>query len=202
MTSGTGPLITTDLVELRLLTPRSAQQLLRLASDAELTRYLQWPTHQTIDDSLAFIGDARRLWEQELAFLPGIFDRATEQLVGSIGLSAIDVANRRAEVGTWIGSEFQRAGYNRHAKAAMLTYAFRDVGLERIEFIVRSDNEHSIASISSMPGIVHEGRLRNRLITADTAHDGDLFALIRSDWDPAAWPDAVVTHAPSWRDAR
>jgi len=202
MSSSAGPQITTDLIELRLLTPRSAQQLLRLASDAELTRFLQWPAHQTIDDSLSFIHDARRLWEQELAFLPGIFDRNTEQLVGSIGLSAIDAANRRAEIGTWIGSQFQRTGYNRHAKAALLTYAFHDVGLERIEFIVRSDNAHSIASIASMPGIVHEGRLRRRIVSQDAAFDGELFALIREDWNPADWPAAVVAHAPSWRDAR
>ncbi len=199
MSSPLGPHITTDLIELRLISPRSAHQLLRLAQDPELTRYLQWPAHGSIDDSLGFISDARALWESEAAFLPGIHDRASDQLIGSIGISSIDRANRRAEVGTWIGVPFQRSGYNRHAKAAIFWYAFREVGLERLEFIVRSDNLGSVASMTGMPGIQHEGTLRRRLLSATGSHDAEIFSLLRDDWNPDDWPQVTVTHAPGWR---
>lgn len=199
MATALGPHISTELVELRLMTPRSAQQLLRLAQDPELTRYLQWPAHASIDDSLEFISDARRLWENEAAFLPGIHDRSSDELVGSIGVSSIDRANRRAEIGTWIGVPYQRSGFNRHAKAAIFWYAFREVGLERLEFIVRSDNAGSLGSMATMPGVHHEGTLRNRLLSPDGAHDAVMFSLLRDDWNPDDWPQVTVTHTPGWR---
>jgi RimJ/RimL family protein N-acetyltransferase len=199
MNSEIGPRISTDRIELRLLTPHAAPQLLRIAGDPALTRYLQWPPHTSVDDSLEFISDARRLWETETAFLPGIFDRERDQLVGSIALSSIDPVNRRAEVGTWIGVPYQRTGLNEHAKAAVFAYAFRDLGLTRLEFLVRSDNDSSLRSLRAMPGITHEGTLRARLRTHDTAHDAELFSLLARDWNAADWPSVTIAHAPSWR---
>lgn len=178
--------------ELRLVSPRSAHQLFALARDPEVSRLLQWPAHETIDDSLEFIHDARSLWQRGRAWAAGIFDHERGQLVGCTGLHGIDRANRRAEVGTWIGVPFQGAGYNREAKAAVAVFAFDHLGLERLEYLVRVDNARSLAAMRRLPGMREEGVLVRRIWRDGVGHDAVLFALLADEFDRSAYPPVDV----------
>lgn len=174
------------------MTPRAAQGLYVLAREPELSRMLSWPPHEGVEDSLEFIHDARELWARRAAWLAGVFDVATGQLVGCIGLSGIDRANERAEVGTWIGLPFQRGGINRYAKAGVVAVGFEVLGLRRLEFLVRVDNEASLRAMRGLPGVREEGVLAERIVQRGEAHDAVAFALLRSEYDSAAWPRVTV----------
>lgn len=188
MTSIPSPRVRCGRIELRLITPRAAHQLFALAREPEVSAMLQWPAHERVEDSLEFIHDARSLWQRGRAWSPGIFDHEREQLLGCTGIHGIDRANRRAEVGTWIGLPFQRRGYNVEAKAAIAAFAFEQLELRRLEFLVRVDNEHSLAAMRRLPGIREEGVLAERIWRDDVGHDAVLFALLAREFDPSAWP--------------
>lgn len=179
-------------IELRLITPRSAGQLFALARDPEASRMLQWEPHRSVEDSLEFIHDARRLWELRTAWLPGIFHTETGALLGTTGVTGIDRANRRAEVGTWLGVQHQGLGYNRPLKAAVATFAFDVLDVDRLEFLVRTDNDRSLRAMRSLPGVREEGTLSQRLRRAGVAYDAVLFALLVDDFDGARWPSVDV----------
>lgn len=175
-----------------MVTPRSAGQLFALARDPEVSRLLQWSPHRTVDDSLEYVHDTRTLWQRGRAWLPGIYDHGLGQLVGCTGISSIDRPNRRAEVGTWIGVPFQGRGYNAPAKAAVATVAFDLLDLDRLEFLVRVDNERSIAAMRRLPGIREEGVLAARIVRDGTAHDAVLFALLASEFDRDAYEPVEI----------
>lgn len=178
-----------------MVTPRTAPQLFALARDPEVSRLLQWSAHETLDDSLEYVHDARALWNRGRAWLPGIFDRERGHLVGCTGISAIDRPNRRAEVGTWIGVPYQGAGYNLASKAAVAAVAFDHLDLARLEFLTRVDNERSIRAMRRLPGIREEGVLGQRIWRDDTGHDAVLFALLARDFRRAEWPEVEVEPA-------
>jgi ribosomal-protein-alanine N-acetyltransferase len=184
--------VTCGPIELRLMTPRVAQELFVLARDPEVSRYLSWPPHETVEDSLRFIHDARALWERRLAWLPGVFELATGRLVGALGLSSIDRANQRAELGTWLGAEHQGRGFNVPAKSAVATVAFGELGLRRIELLVRVDNERSLRAARALPGVHEECVLRERIVQHGVAHDAVAFALLRREFEDGSWPTATV----------
>ncbi|MCW2925115.1 MAG: GCN5-related N-acetyltransferase [Thermoleophilia bacterium] len=188
-------------VELRLVTPRAAHQLFALARDPAVSRQLQWEPHASVDDSLTYIHDSLALWTSGRAWMPGIFDHEREQLVGCTSISGIDRTNRRAEVGTWIGTAFQGAGYNRPTKAALATFAFEHLELERLEFLTRVDNPRSVAAMRGVPGIREEGVLASRIRVGDEGHDAIMFALLAADWRAADWPDVQVDGASQGDDA-
>jgi RimJ/RimL family protein N-acetyltransferase len=179
-------------IELRLVTPRAAHQLFALAREPEVSEQLQWPPHASVEDSLEYIHDARTLWQRGRAWMPGIFDHEREQLVGCTSLTAIDRVNRRAEVGTWLGLQFQGAGFNLPAKAALVTFAFEHLDLARLELLARVDNERSIAALRKLPAIREEGVLAQRIWRDGVGHDAMLFALLAEEFDPAAWPSVEV----------
>ncbi|MCW2972120.1 MAG: acetyltransferase [Thermoleophilia bacterium] len=179
-------------VELRLMTPRVAQELFVLARDPDVSRYLSWPPHETVEDSLRFIHDARSLWERHLAWLPGIFATDSGRLLGCIGISGIDRANARAELGTWLGTPHQGQGCNVPAKSALLAAAFGELDLRRIELLVRVDNDRSLRAVRALPGVRDEGVQAERIVQQGIAYDAAAFALLRSEYDAAAWPTATV----------
>ena len=181
-----GPLV------LRLPHPDEAQELFALASDPELSRYLQWPAHRSVSDSSAYIADTHLLWERRTAFLPSIYERATGAMVGSIGISGIEWTHRRAELGTWIGIPWQGKGFNIPAKAAMFAFGFSVLQLHRLEMLARSDNQQSLAALRKLPGVRHEGTLHDRLWQGEQPYDAELFALTADRWLPREWPDATI----------
>lgn len=183
--------VTCGPVLLRLPTSADAEALYQLASDPELTRYLQWPPHDSVNASLEYIQEARSLWDRRLAWLPSIF-RSDGELVGGIGISHLDRANRRAELGTWIGRPYQRAGYNLAAKAAAFHYAFHVLGLHRLELVAHVDNESSLRSLAALPGVEYEGLARMRIWKDGAPHDAHVHAITSATYDPTAWPEAVV----------
>lgn len=198
--------ITSGPVQLRMITPRSATQLFTLARDPLLSRFLQWPAHETVQDSIDYINDARRFWEQRVAFLPGIFDTERDRLIGCTGVSQVDRTNRRGELGTWLGRPYQRRGFNLHAKAAMLHFAFSIIQLRRLELLVRVDNEASLASVRRLPRVREEGVLAQRLAFEHSErggvesggvelHDAVLFSLLADEWRPDEWPSVSVEGA-------
>src|SRR5687768_8397557 len=56
----------------------------RWAQDPEVTRYLVWSPHQSIDESEAHIYRCHLAWQSGTAFVWFIEDRTSGQLVGSI----------------------------------------------------------------------------------------------------------------------
>ena len=175
-----------------MVTPRSAGQLFALARDPAVSALLQWPAHESIDDSLEYVHDARSLWQRGRAWLPGIYDHERGQLVGCTGISQIDRPNWRAEVGTWIGVPFQGAGYYLPAKAAVATVAFDLLDLSRLEFLTRADNPRSIAALRKVPGIREEGLVAQRIWRDGVGHDALQFALLESEFDRDAYPPVEI----------
>lgn len=182
-------------VELRRLTPRSAHQLFAMAREGDLTTYLAWQPHRTIDDSLSYIDDTWRLWDRRTAFLPGIFERERDRLIGTTGLIHIDRANRCAEVGSWIGIPHQGRGYNVPSKAAVFALAFDILGIQRLEMLVRVDNERSISAVEKIPCVIDEGILHRRIWSPSdsTSIDARIFAVTRETWDPSLLPAVTIT---------
>lgn len=55
-----------------------------------------------------------------------------EELVGCVGLTSIDLVNRRAEFSCYIGKDHQGKGYGKEALKLLLEFGFMDLGLNRI----------------------------------------------------------------------
>ena len=66
--------------------------------DPEVTQYLSWSVHQSIDDTLAFLRHADHAWKQGSGHLPfGLQSKETGKLIGGIGYGI--EARCRAQVG-------------------------------------------------------------------------------------------------------
>ncbi|MFN0081857.1 MAG: GNAT family N-acetyltransferase [Ferruginibacter sp.] len=96
-----------------------------------------------------------------------IFYKRTLQYAGSIRFYDIQPTNKTWQLGyRWHGNRFQGTGLNKNCKLLMLSFAFEELGMERVEFRADNRNKKSIAAIKNI-GCVEEGVLRSHAVMAN-----------------------------------
>lgn len=151
---------TTPRLLLRRPTADDAERIFRTyASDLEVTRFLSWPTHVTLDDTRAFLAFSDTSWEQ-WGFGPLLIERRDgheeDRLLGSTGL---DFQTRtRASVGYLLAKRAWGQGYASEALLAMVEQAQR-AKLWRLEALCHREHAAS-ARVLLNAGFSEEGTLR------------------------------------------
>ncbi len=136
-----------------------------------------WPTNDLT--RTAFRSRIRQYWrdiDEDVAYPYFIFDHEGRMLVGALTLSNVrrGVA-QTATLGYWIGLPHARQGYMTSAVQLMLEFAFRHLGLHRVEAACLPHNTASIGLLRKC-GFEHEGRARGYLKIAGEWRDHLLFA--------------------------
>jgi RimJ/RimL family protein N-acetyltransferase len=131
----------------------------------------------------AFIEDAIADHAAGLGQAYATIDLASGQVAGSTRFRMLNLPNRRVEIGfTFLGRTWQRTAVNTEAKLLMLTHAFEDQGLNRVEFLTDFRNAASRAAIARL-GAVEEGVLRSHMVMRDGwVRDSVVFSITRQDW--------------------
>ncbi|MBS1932900.1 MAG: GNAT family N-acetyltransferase [Bacteroidetes bacterium] len=112
-----------------------------------------------------------------------VFDKKENKYAGSTRFYDIQLNNLSTQLGyTWYGKEFRRSGLNRHCKLLMLTYAFENWGMERVEFRADARNEKSVNAMKAI-GCVVEGILRSHsTIDAGGRRDSIILSILKNEW--------------------
>jgi RimJ/RimL family protein N-acetyltransferase len=113
-----------------------------------------------------------------------VFDKLKNEYAGSTRFYDISPAFKSLQLGyTWYGKKFQRTGLNRHCKLLLLSFAFEELGMERVEFRADNKNERSIAAMKAI-GCKVEGVLRSHMPTRDpeVRRDSIILSILKDEW--------------------
>jgi RimJ/RimL family protein N-acetyltransferase len=171
-----------QIVRLEPMTLAHVRGLARVGLEPELWRLQPRPI-ESEDDMRDYV--LRALDGQSRGtLLPfTIFDRASNQVIGSTSYLDIAPEHRRLEIGaTWLTSAYQRTGANTEAKLLLLTHAFETLGAIRVVFKTDVLNQRSRKAIERI-GAVEEGTFRKHLIAASgRARDMVYYAILDDEW--------------------
>ncbi|WP_030299381.1 GNAT family N-acetyltransferase [Streptomyces katrae] len=154
--------------------------------DEEVWRWQGGPAPQTQEElggKLAVLLESARRGEC-VPFT--VIDRASGKAVGWTTYMDIDAANERLEIGwTWYGRAYWRTAVNTESKLLLLTHAFEDLGMGRVQLKTDHLNHRSQAAITRL-GAYREGVLRRHLRRPDgTWRDTVYFSILARDWPTA-----------------
>ena len=137
-------ILTTDRLILRPLTIDDAQSVFdNWASDDEVTKYLTWTTHQSVDDSRAYLTMCVDGYNAPDYYQWGIVFKDTGELIGNIAVVNIDKEARVAELGWVLGRAWWGRGIMPEAAREVIRFLFDEVGFERITAKHDADNPKS-----------------------------------------------------------
>lgn len=148
----------------------------------ELSRWLPWcHSNYSLAESLEWVLNCKKFWQEGLEYNFGIFDRHTEIFLGGVGLNQIDRAHRLANLGYWVRTSATGKGIATAAAGLAAQFGFQELGLNRLEITVAVENRAS-QRVAERLGAVREGILRQRLILQGRPHDACLYSLLAEQW--------------------
>ena len=169
-----------DGVELRRHDRANYPLYARWYSDEEIWRLTSWAAEPMRPEAVERLFEEREKSSMEDSF--AIHREGEEEPIGVIGLMNISKAHASADLSVIIGDEEERdKGLGTEAIRVILSYAFEDLGLERVNLSVFEYNEPAISSYEKI-GFKKEGRI-SRAVRRDGAfRDAITMRILASEW--------------------
>ena len=174
-----------DKVQLAAVQREYLPKYVEWLNDWEVSQFLMpgMPFPLNLDDETEWY-ESRRKDKDHVVF--AILTLDENRLIGNCGLNRIDLKNRCALFGIFIGDkEYLGKGYGTDATRTMLRFAFEQMGLNRIELEVYDFNPRAARSYEKA-GFRREGTRRQALYRNGKFHDIYLMSVLREDWESHA----------------
>ena len=156
---GTKTIETPRLILRRFTQEDSRSVFENWASDEEVTRYMAWPRHQTLDDTRKVLREWVESYENDSFYEWAIVLKELGQPIGSIEVLSCDDYVQKANLGYSIGKAFWGRGIMPEALKAVIDYLFDEVGVQRVEACHDARNPNS-GKVMRKCGMLHEGTMR------------------------------------------
>lgn len=174
------PMLETDRLILRKITPEDEADIYAYCSDEEITRYTVWYSHQSLDDTRWFMNWVFEQYNNHQVAPWGIEDKASGRMIGTTGFISWDTVNAKAEIGYAISRDFWNKGYMTEAVRKVVDFGFGSMQLVRIEARCHPDNIGS-ARVMEKSGMQFEGILRKHIWAKGRHEDVKMYAITIND---------------------
>lgn len=173
------PVIETARLVLRPFRTDDAQDMFtNWASDPEVTRFLMWPTHSSIEVSHYVLSDWTPHYAEPDYYLWAI--TLNGHAIGSIAVVDHDDRVGKAHIGYCIGRSWWRMGIMSEALQAVMDHLFDAVGYQRLESRHDPNNPHS-GAVMRKCGMKYEGTLHQSDWNNQGVCDACWYALLKSE---------------------
>jgi RimJ/RimL family protein N-acetyltransferase len=171
----------TDRLMLRPLRREDAETVFEYASDPEVTTYVTWDAHKTIDDSKAYIETAIADQQKSPLYpLAIILKSNPEQVIGTVGIKT--ASNKyEADLSYVVARKHWRKGFVYEASSALLKSAFEQHGYKRVYAWCYVENRAS-SSLMRKLNMRFEGCFRSRCFRRDRFWDIEYYAILEEEW--------------------
>ena len=150
----------TDRLSVQRLKYEDAEEIFyAYASKPEATRFVSWPTHQTLDDTKSFLRYAAEAWEFGTDYSFSIRLKESARLVGSFGVMNDE---GKLQFGYIFSPTQWGNGFATEVCKCMMSLLRHQDGVYRIQSFVDVENIAS-AKVLVKCGLVEEARLRKWL---------------------------------------
>jgi ribosomal-protein-alanine N-acetyltransferase len=177
------PTLETGRLKLRPFALADAKRVQELAGDPDIAAPTLGIPHPYPDGAAeAWISTHAGGFDQGTLLDLSITLKPHGELIGAVGLSSIDKANARAELGYWIGKPYWNQGYCTEACRAIIEYGFCHLDLNRVQARHLPWNPAS-GRVMQKLGMTREGVQRQVVRRPDCFHDLVVYSLLRAEFD-------------------
>lgn len=182
---GDPPTLRTARLVLRRFRPEDAEDIFAYASDPQMTTWVPWEAHRSLDDSRAFVERVLQKYRERREAEWVITLRPGGRVIGTVRLGQYHPVHRRADLGYAVGRAWWGQGYATEAARAVVAFGFSRLDLNRIWAICDPGNGAS-ERVMQKVGMRFEGVLREHMYEKGEFRDVKLYAILRRDWEPGA----------------
>jgi len=169
-------------VQLAVVQREYLPQYVEWLNDWQVAQFLNpgIPMPFNLEDETDWFDNRRKSKEN---FVFAIITLDENKLIGNCGLHNVDLKNRTAVFGIFIGDKnYWNKGYGTDATRALLRFAFGELGLNRVELEVYDFNPRAMRAYEKA-GFRSEGVRRQALYREGKFHNIHRMGILREEWD-------------------
>jgi ribosomal-protein-alanine N-acetyltransferase len=175
------PELETERLLLRKMRLDDARAMFAYASDPEVTRYVLFETHRSIEDSQAFLRLVVEGYERGDFGGWGVVLKDSGAFVGTCGVDyGYAPEHARAELGYVLAREHWGKGLVPEAVRAVIRFGFGRMELNRIQARCIAENTAS-ARVMEKAGMTYEGTLREYQLIKGAYRDMKFYSILRRE---------------------
>ena len=183
MHCGTQVLETERLLLRRFVVGDADAMFRNWASDPEVTKFLTWPPHESVDVSKAVLEDWAASYAKENYYQWAIVLKENgDDPIGSISVVGLNDDISMVHIGYCRGRKWWHKGIMTEALMAVMEFFFGRVGAQRIESRHDPRNPHS-GMVMKKCGMKYEGTLRCSDRNNQGICDACWYAILRSEYE-------------------
>ena len=129
------------------------------ANDNEVTKYLTWPSHKNINETISIREKWMKEYEKKDFYQWAIVLRKINEPIGSISVVKKDDDIKMVHIGYCIGKNWWNMGITSEALNMSIKFFFEEVGVNRIESRFDPNNPNS-GKVMAKCGMKYEGHMR------------------------------------------
>jgi ribosomal-protein-alanine N-acetyltransferase len=152
------------------------------ANDPEVTRYLLWPHHESIEVSQNILKDwTSQYINKDFYHWAITMKNNRDEPIGSISVVNKNDKIKMVHIGYSIGRKWWNKGITSEALAALIAFFFNEVGLNRIEARHDTRNPNS-GKVMMKCGLKLEGTFRESEWNNQGISDASYYAILAKDF--------------------
>ena len=176
------PVLQTERLTLRKLTPRDAQDMFDYAHRADVTRYLTWSPHPDVRYSREYLEYLQGRYAGGMYYDWGVIDRSTGKMIGTCGFTSFNCTHDKAEIGYVLHPDYWGKGLAAEAVKKILDFGFEKLRLHRIEAKFMKENARSLRVMEKV-GMTFEGYEREAMLIKGTYVTVGTCAILKDEWE-------------------
>jgi ribosomal-protein-alanine N-acetyltransferase len=177
---GEFPYLETKRLILRQMTLKDAQDVFEYSRNEEVSKFMPWKAHQTIEDSVTFLEMVMLGYKTKKPITWGVVVKKSNKMIGSCGFSSFESKDRRVEIAYAISNDYWKQGIMTEAVAEVIRFGFDELGLNRIQAKAIVSNVGSWRVMEKC-NMKFEGILRGYSILKDEIHDLKMYSVLKSE---------------------
>lgn len=171
------PVLETERLLLRQLTPDDAEDLFAYFSLDEVMEFYDLETFKTLEDAQNIITYFNDEFEKGKGFRWALELKSEKKVIGTCGYHNWYPAHSRAEIGYELNPQFWRNSYMKEAILPILIFGFESMRLHRVDAFIDPSNISSEKLLHSL-NFKEEGMLRDYFFEKGKFVDAKIFGLI------------------------
>ncbi len=156
------PALETERLLLRALTDADVNDIFEYASDPEVSKYLPWNTHESIEESIAFLKMSKKAFQISDNIDWGIELKEEKKIIGAISMRKWNDRNKCGDVGYVLSRRYWGKGITTEALRSVIRFGFEKLKINRIEAHCDEANPGSY-KVMEKAGMKYEGTLRDKV---------------------------------------
>ena len=175
------PTLYTKSLMLRKITLEDAQDIFEYAKDPEVTKFVTWEPHKSVDDSMNFLKLVIQKYENNEPSNWGIIYKENNKLIGTCGYDSWVPVHSLAEIGYALSREYWGKGLMTEAAKEVIKYGFEKMNLNRIYarcFVKNIGSQKVLEKV----GMKFEGILREQMFIKGTFRDMKIYSILRKEY--------------------